>query len=85
MAEQSEKLLIADKRLAELEANLNTKRETENKEMVKQLKSIMKEEIDTLKSKVRETHSTCYVCCTELGGFPALNEIFIKQVFNTSK
>ena len=67
MTEQSEKLLKADKRLAELEANLNTKRETENKEMVKQLKSIMKEEIDTLKSKVRETHSTFYVCCSLVG------------------
>ena len=66
MAEQ-EKLFIADKRLAELEANMNTKRETENKEMVKQLKSIMKEEITALKSKVRETHSTCYVCCSLLG------------------
>ncbi|XP_020610917.1 uncharacterized protein LOC110049467 [Orbicella faveolata] len=52
VAEHSEKLLIADKRLAELEANMDTKRETENKEMVKQLKSAMKEEIAALKSKV---------------------------------
>ena len=55
MADQSEKLLIADKRLAELEANMDAKRETENEEMVKRLKSMMKEEIATLKSKVRET------------------------------
>lgn len=72
VAEHSEKLLIADKRLAELEANMDTKRETENKEMVKQLKSAMKEEIAALKSKVRETYSTCYVCCSAV-----LNEIFI--------
>jgi len=52
VAEHSEKLLIADKRLAELEANMDTKRETENKEMVKQQKSAMKEEIAALKSKV---------------------------------
>ena len=43
---------------------MDTKRETENKEMVKQLKSIMKEEIAALKSKVRETQSTFYVCCS---------------------
>lgn len=72
MTEQSEKLLKADKRLAELEANLNTKRETENKEMVKQLKSIMKEEIDTLKSKVCETQSTCHVCCSLVGSRPSM-------------
>ena len=77
MAEQSEKLLIADKRLAELEANLNTKRETENKEMVKQLKSIMKEEIAALKSKVRETHSTFYVCCSLVGYLSSIWSIYI--------
>ena len=75
MAEQSGKLLLADRRLAELDANMHTKRETENKEMVemvltisifsvtlfvKQLKSIMKQEVAALDSKVRETHSTCF-------------------------
>ena len=67
MAEHSEKLVVADKMLAELEANMDTKRKTENKEIVKQLKSVMKEEIAALKSKVRETCSTCYVCCSLVG------------------
>jgi len=58
VAQHSEKLLVTDKRLAELEANMDTKRKTENKDLVKQLKSVMKEEIAALKSKVRETYST---------------------------
>lgn len=45
---------------------MDTKRETENKEMLKQLKSMMKEEIATLKSKVRETYNNCYVFCSLL-------------------
>ena len=62
MAEQSGQLLLADKRLAELEANMDTKRKTESyEEMLKQLKSALKEEIAALKSKVRETHSTARV------------------------
>ena len=73
MAEQSGKLLLADKRLAELEANMDTKRKTESyEEMLKQLKSALKEEIAALKPKVRETHSTCYVCSSFLNSPSAM-------------
>ena len=82
MAEQSGKLLLADKRLAELESNMDTKRETEKKEMVEQLKSIMKEEVAALKSKVRETHSTCYVCCSLVGPRSSMKYLYD---FNTRK
>ena len=71
MAEQ-----LADKRLAELEANMDTKRETANTEIVKQLKSIMKEEIATLKSKVHDNYNKCFVSSSSVVGFPALSEIF---------
>ena len=76
MDDQSGKLLLADKRLAKLEANMDTKREAANKEMVKQLKSIMKEEVATLKSKVRETHSTCYVCCSLVGSRSSMKYLY---------
>ena len=76
MDDQSGELLLADKRLAKLEANMDTKREAANKEMVKQLKSIMKEEVATLKSKVRETHSTCYVCCSLVGSRSSMKYLY---------
>ena len=55
---------------------MDTKREAANKEMVKQLKSIMKEEVATLKSKVRETHSTCYVCCSLVGSRSSMKHLY---------
>ena len=83
MAEQSGKLLLADERLAELQANMDTKRKTESyEEMLKQLKSALKEEIAALKSKVRETHSTCYVRSSLLGSPSAMK---YSCDFNTSK
>ena len=50
--------------------------------MVKQLKSIMKEEIAALKSKVRETHSTFYVCCSLVGYWSSMKYL---HDLNTSK
>ncbi len=52
MSEHREKRLIAEKKLRELEMSIDKKREKENKEMLKQLKSAIKEEIAALKCKV---------------------------------
>ena len=76
MDDQSGKLLLADKRLAELEASMDTKRKIHNKEMVKQMKTTIKEEVATLKSKVRETHSTCYVCCSLVGSRSSMKYLY---------
>ena len=75
MDDQSGKLLLADKRLAELEASMDTKRKI-HKEMVKELKTTIKEEVATLKSKVRETHSTCYVCCNLVGSRSSMKYLY---------
>ncbi len=53
MSEHREKRLIAEKKLSELEMmSMDRKSEKENKEMLKQLKSAIKEEIASLKCKV---------------------------------
>ena len=74
--DQSGKLLLADKRLAELEASMDTKRKIHNKEMIKQLKTTIKEEVATMKSKVRETHSACCVCCSLVGSWSSIKYLY---------
>ena len=57
VAEQREMRLTAEKRLGALETNMDKKKEKEQKEMLAELKSALKEGIATLKSKVCETSS----------------------------
>ena len=49
--------LTAEKRLGALETNMDKKKEKEQKEMLGELKSALKEGIATLKSQVCETSS----------------------------
>ena len=53
MAEQREMRLTAEKRLNALQTDMDKKKEKEREEMLGKLKSAVKEEIATLKSKVR--------------------------------
>lgn len=57
MAEHREMRLIAEKKLSELKRNMDRKKEKEQNEMLRELKSAIKEEIATLKSQVCETSS----------------------------
>lgn len=57
VAEQREMRLTAEKRLGALETNMDKKKEKEQKEMLAELKSALKEGIATLKSQVCETSS----------------------------
>lgn len=57
MAEHREMRLIAEKKLSELKRNMDKKKEKEQNEMLRELKSAIKEEIATLKSQVCETSS----------------------------
>ena len=57
LAEQREMRLTAEKRLSALQTNMDKKREKEQKEMLGELKSALKEEIATLKLRVCETSS----------------------------
>ena len=57
VAEQREMRLTAEKRLGALETNMDKKKEKEQKEMLGELKSALKEGIATLKSQVCETSS----------------------------
>lgn len=52
MAEQREMRLTAEKRLNALQTDMDKKKEKEQNEMLGKLKSAVKEEIATLKSKV---------------------------------
>ena len=53
MTEQREMRLTAEKRLNALQTDMDKKKEKEREEMLGKLKSAVKEEIATLKSKVR--------------------------------
>lgn len=53
MTEQREMRLTAEKRLNALQTDMDKKKEKEQNEMLGKLKSAVKEEIATLKSKVR--------------------------------
>ena len=57
VAEQREMRLTAEKRLSALQTNMDKKKEKEQKEMLGELKSALKEEIATLKSQVCKTSS----------------------------
>jgi len=57
VAEHREMRLIAEKKLSELKRNMDKKKEKEQNEMLRELKSAIKEEIATLKSQVCETSS----------------------------
>ena len=57
VAEQREMRLTAEKRLGAIETNMDKKKEKEQKEMLAELKSALKEGIATLKSQVCETSS----------------------------
>lgn len=57
MAEHREMRLIAEKKLSELKRNMDRKKEKEQNEMLRELKTAIKEEIATLKSQVCETSS----------------------------
>ena len=55
MAEQREMRLTAEKRLDALQTNMDKKKEKEQKEILGEMKSALKEGIATLKSQVCET------------------------------
>ena len=57
MAKHREMQLVAETKLSELKRNMDKKKEKEQNEMLRDLKSAIKEEIATLKSQVCETSS----------------------------